>query len=182
MGELVDVTHFVDAYREAARHVWNTWLLPQIPRVGDDAVGHADCHLRWVLFNQLVLEEIDQGEDPRCGDDGWECSIPETPLAFLKVLPDLGGSPFHLYTRPLAQGGMSLGHARGDVDFGNGGFELEWIQVFDFIQFGFRDYTYFKVCVKRANNPDHVGCLALVPRLGWRVCFDPDDPSARKSR
>jgi hypothetical protein len=151
-----DVTGFMLRYREAARHLWNSFLREQ-PR--DFPAAHDWEALKQVLFTALVLRN--------CGHDECAAALlgPERygfswlkPLTHLRVV--LATEVPVMISRDPAKGGYwdHPVHRLGPEDA-----DLRFIDFFDFDDSGHIDFRYYLVSIESsARHTALAGHQALV--------------------
>ena len=170
-----DVTLLMLRYREAARHVWNSFLSSESRLQGPGI--HDWEALKQILFTALVLRN--------CGHD--EC-------AAALLAPDRYGFSWikpivHLHVVPVTDVPAMISrdatphcgywdHAikrvsPNDVD-------LRFIDFFDFDQSGYVDFQYYLVSIESSSKyPNLQGHRALIEILNARVLAGPPDAAGR---
>lgn len=158
-----DVTEFVEQYRLALRHIWNTHFWSDPKRRHWESV-YSFRTLKQPLFNVLVADRLD-----------------------LEHGDSIFGSAFHVV--PAAGGGDELpflqvnlrvpsSPSEGCWDFLQGPFPaneitLTLVDLFDWSPMGYLDLRYFVVFIQSfAKHPDKVGQHALVDVAHARVVFE----------
>jgi hypothetical protein len=138
-----NVTLYLLRYREAARHLWNTFLR-QDGTSGRGALPESGVlddwdTLRKNLFSALVLRHT--GERAR-----------------LRVVPTTGNVPAMISrTRPARTYWDHPIQRLGPTD------DLGFMEFFDFDQSGFLDFAYYRVSIDASEqHPDLVGHEALI--------------------
>ena len=152
----IDLTPHLHRYREAARHLWNSFLRE------DDRDGYIpDGFLldRWEviqdeLFAALVLRYTSDAtpEKVRLAPGAAQ------PLPFLKVVPTSADVPAHVSRTKPAQTYWDHPVARlGPTD------HLQFISFFDFGSYDYVDFKYFRVFIQGSEtHPELAGHEALV--------------------
>mgnify|MGYP003576692900 CR=1 FL=1 len=146
---MTDVTGLIYTFRESARHLWNTYFLP-------DAAGHTDWDTRHRfqsiedgLFELLVLEKLPLKAAPPLADE----------YPFLTIAIEAVRTPIDI----------SAGEGTGRWDEKphyayQGEFKFHLIRLWNWYELGFRDYGYYHVRITDSPKYPHVvGREALVP-------------------
>lgn len=158
----MDVTTRLLTYREAARGLWNNFLRRELLREVDfEAVGrfHTICD---ALFEDLVLRPLGM-VDVELPDHGEAYSFLQVRLAS----PD---APVHVH-RPTTDGRYwndPVNRLKAD------GLRLQFIDFYDFDDFGFIDFRFFRVRISECKEHPHlVGREALLEVQHALVEFAP---------
>lgn len=164
-----DITQRIHAYRECARHLWNTYFLTQL----SDDVSHWDISDEFedicsMLFSSLVLNPIGATEHKK--SPGYE-SNPQ-PLLCLHIVPisDVGETSIHINREKMK--------AYGYWDYSINGLspldiDLRFIDCFDFDKLGYKNFEYYMGRV--VHSPTHlelIGRNALVRASCVRILFE----------
>ena len=155
-----DVTEIVDHYRIAARSLWNTafWAVPDLRTT--EATEQFD-EINLMLFDGLVLARLEQHLE--------RAQIFRSPLSFLQVTPSSQTVPI-LINNPRPEGTGYWDHPVDSVDSEK--VEMHFIEFFDWNEFDYLDFTYYRVKIARLDgHPDVVGREALIERQYARVKF-----------
>lgn len=155
-----DVTEIVDHYRITARSLWNTafWAVRDLRTT--EAIEQFD-EINLMLFDGLVLARLDQQLEG--------AQIFRSPLPFLHVTPSSQTVPI-LINNPRPEGTGYWDHPVDSVDSEK--VEMHFIDFFDWNQFDYLDFTYYRVKIARLDgHPDVVGREALIERQYARVKF-----------
>ena len=148
-----DVTASVRAFREAARHLWNTAFAPQATwDTRDDFDGICAC-----LFQALVLRPHEL----------WDRDLmPQAPLAspdagLLRVVPQSATGMRIMINREPQQRSGYWDHPVAMVAAGQA--DLRFVQFFDWDELGARDFELVEVVIDRFDDhADLPGRSALV--------------------
>jgi hypothetical protein len=147
----MDVTTRLLTYREAARGLWNNFLRSELRGEADfEAVGrfHSICD---ALFEDLVIRPLGM-VDVELPDHGEA-------YPFLEVRLSSPDAPVQV-RRPTADGKYwddPVKALRAD------GLRLQFINYYDFDDFGFIDFQYYRVRIAEcAEQPHLVGREALL--------------------
>jgi hypothetical protein len=176
-----DVTQLLNAYREAARLIWNNFLRdPDESAHGLNADNERYCDyngLTKILFGSLVLRPLGRADflDSYWDRDhlffSWFELVP-----FLRVVPR-SECPA-MITRVPAQAGTTYWDAPvtrivPDAD-------LRYVECFDFDQMGYRDLQYYRVRIQAfPGHQELLGHDALVEVQDARVFHLGDDEPGR---
>jgi len=156
-----DITPVMNAYRDCARHLWNTYFHQEAQANQDwdarDEFNVIAAH----LFRSLVLGKIGHPE-AEVRPDQW---APRLPLSFLHVVVE---SRSEIMINRETDGGY-WDHPLTFVESGD--LDLRFVQYFDWASLGFRDFAYYRVrIVGSTKHPDLAGKDALVPAgLGVKI-------------
>lgn len=147
----MDVTARLLTYREAARGLWNNFLRRELKREVDfEAVGRFDAICE-ALFDDLVLRPLGLVE-VELPDRGEAC-----PFLVVRLASPDARVQVH---RPTADGRYwddPVKRLKAD------GLRLHFIDFYDFDDFGFIDFEYFRVRIAEcAEHPHLVGRQALI--------------------
>jgi hypothetical protein len=164
MSICIDVTNEFNKFREAARHVWNTYFQEQAERNQNWDLRDEFSKIYVDLFNAIV----------KCGLPQSAPSIPHLWVGEVKVLSDYrvrGNDPNVpiMISRTIPSSGywdypvQRINSEQTDIRL---------ISVFDWSELGFRDMRYFKVRIVASLNKDIVGRDALVEANNCRVLFE----------
>ena len=154
-----DVTALFAAYREAARHLWNSaFYRPGLHREGNAAWDRRDAFGRVAeeLFTALILDPLgvtDRRLPP-------ESAFSPSPLTCFEVMPSAApGVPIMINRASPRTGYWDDPVTRvspGDV-------RMQFVRFFDWDQLGLRDFQYAEVViVESAVHPGLVGRYALM--------------------
>jgi len=167
-----DVTPLMMRYREAARHVWNTYLREEACLAGPNL--HDWEAIKQVLFTALVLRG--------CGHDECAAALlgPERygfswikPIVHLHVVP-VTNIPIMVNREAVTQGCGYWDHPVNRVNPDD--VDLRFIDFFDWEQSGFIDFQYYLVNVESSSrHPEIVGHRALVEVCYAEVFAEPPD-------
>src|SRR5262245_33409722 len=170
-----DVTSLMLRYREASRHVWNSFLRSESRLQGPGI--HDWEALKQILFTALVLRN--------CGHDRCAAAL---------LAPDRYGFSWikpivHLHVVPVTDVPVMISRdatphcgywdhpikrvSPNDVD-------LRFIDFFDFDQSGYIDFQYYLVSIESSSKyPNLQGHRALIEILNARVLAEPPDAADR---
>lgn len=156
MPGMKNVTLAILKYREAARHLWNTYLRSAESFGGGPLPSHDTWHdwedLRNLLFRALVVRGLDR---PPQGEVRLS---QRAPLPFLKVVPTSPQVPAMVSRHSPADGYWDHPVERLWPED-----DLRFMDYFDFDDSGFLDFLYVRVAIMAsARAPDLVGHDALV--------------------
>ena len=157
-----DVTNALLNYREATRHVWNTYFLERVSSLREcgalDHFEQIDRH----LFHGLVLEEL--GKTAKQFD-----AFRQEPIPFLRIRPKEREST------PLVVGDASNGASRvwnDETPIVVSSFELEFIEFFEWDRYGNLSLPYLRGrIVDIASHRNLLGRECLVEVHRAKVLF-----------
>lgn len=160
----IDITDRVHSFREAARHLWNTWFHMSPEEGRDWNLRDAYSEVYVALFNAMVKHHLpaEAASIPHLWSDESEMSTQYRVETSLEVLPIL-------INRDLEAGGYwdhPTKRVRSDST------KLGLVGIFDWDEVGFRDFRYFRVTILEAGDQELVGRDALVEASDARVIFD----------
>jgi hypothetical protein len=146
-----DVTIHLLRYREAARHLWNTFLRGNAGTLPDSARLDDWESLRDALFSALVLRHVNERLHPIS-------LVKRAPISFLRVVPTSPGIPAMISrTRPAKTYWDNPVQRLDPAD------DLRFIDFFDFDQSGFLDFAYYHVAIiGSVTHPELAGHEALI--------------------
>ena len=162
---MMDVTDSIYAFREIARHVWNTSFRNSAEWDQRDDFDQ----LCAALFRAAVLRPIGFPEAAIAASSDRS----PKPLQFLRVIPSIeGGTPI-LINRTSPRSGYWDDPVKtvkaSDVD-------LRFVRFFDWDELGQRDFAYIEVVVQAfPQHPDLVGRAALLSAHDAKVMVAPDE-------
>ena len=152
---MVDVTDVFDAYRECARHLWNTYFRPLATSADEWDVRDEFDEVARALFNSLVLRKlgIRNSEIARSSD------LTPKPLVCFQVTS--GGSIPISINREVGTHHGYWDHPMRFFDPSDG--DLLFVRFFDFGETGFREYAYYEVTIQNSlKHSEIVGRAALI--------------------
>lgn len=149
-----NITEMLLNYREATRHLWNTYFRGKVVSLRDSPILDSYEEIDRLLFSSLVLINLQK--------DINTLEYRTRPISYLIIRPREGAQ--HL--------GFRIGEKRGNsttmwnvatsVEFRQGT-ELEFIGLFEWDSYGFVSYSYVKVHISRCPaKPDIEGKDALI--------------------
>jgi hypothetical protein len=156
-----DITDIMNNYRECVRHLWNTYFrTPNVSQYEIESAFHFD-EISNSLFAELVLSKI--------GKAGFERQSSEEPWPFLALQLSNAECPA-LINRPSQEGGKYWDE---DINrLSKHGANLRLIGYFDWDEFGYVDYRYYKVKIISFTDHPHLnGRQALIETSHARVFF-----------
>lgn len=156
-----DVTPLLHAYRECARHVWNTSFrllgTPEQPWLGEDLFVNVEAE----LFAALVLAPLGRASErkPATG----------VPLAYLRIVPETATG----VARVLWARGAAGVWQWAERDLWVDGLDLRFLDCFDWAATGYRDWQYLRArVVACAEASELVGADALIEALRATVLME----------
>ena len=160
LADVLDLTHSMGRFREAARHLWNSALLAQATW---DVHGDFN-EICATLFRAVIVR-------PVFGEGACEAAAAygADPFSWLKVVPTLEhGTPIKINRTdpPGAYWDHAISRVKpSDVD-------LWFVDFFDFDNLGFREFDYVAVVIAAyEGHADLAGRPALLePRHVRFVC------------
>ena len=158
-----DITDILLEYREAKRHLWNTYFLGRVHSLRDcgalDHYEQIDRH----LFYALVLEELNMGSH--------EIKVfREEPLTFLKIVPRDGQGDVPLIVGETGEGRNRVWNDQTPLLAS--GFELEFIEFFEWDRYGDVSFPYLRGrIVALPKHTDLIGRECLVETHRANVMF-----------
>ena len=168
---MTDITDRFNAFRECARHLWNSHLAT-VASSDRWAVRDAFDDICAILFRTMVVGSLADGHEHEL----FSCPLPgrvaERPhLDWLHVVP--AGSPtipVMINRDPCLASGY-WDHPTSRLPDRT---ELRFVSCFDFDELGFRDFKYLLVRIVTSTLPEIVGRVALVEWEHVRVFLDPE--------
>ena len=159
----IDITERFNSFREAARHLWNTWFRAEPQEVQDWDLRDAYSEVYAALFNAMVKRHLP--EEAAAIPHLWsnESGMPSQ----YRLEPDCAQLPIMINRELCAEGYWD--HPTTTVEAGSVGLAL--IGLFDWDELGFRDFKYFRARILTAADPDLIGRDALVEACYCRVLF-----------
>ena len=135
-------------YRESARGLWNNFLRQDADFDRVDVFAS----IRSLLFDELVLKSI--------GKSGFKKTTARDPYPFLLVVPTVDPLPVEI-NRPSQDHNMYWDYPVESLS--TKGLSLQFIDYFDWDDFGYIDFRYFRVKIAACvDHPDVLGREALV--------------------
>jgi hypothetical protein len=156
-----DVTDMILTYREATRHLWNTYFMR--PNGAPPEFGNLDRYeeIDKLLFTSLVLEPVGKAEG--------EFVFREDAHPFLHVLPR--GESDSLRIRP-SDPPISRSRSWNDAVNVSGArnAKLEFIECFDWDRYGWVSFPFFRVRIRSFPENSHLeGLEGLVEVQAVRI-------------
>lgn len=157
----MDITEQIQTFREASRHLWNSYFRFEAERNQDWDLRDSFSEVYGALFNSLVRFHLPDSAPtiPHLWSPAkkilWEYRIVSTtdrlPVMVNREKPASG-----YWDHPTEY----VASAAAD---------LHLIELFDWDNLGFRDFRYFRVRIVKADDPDLVDRDALVDAAYCRV-------------
>jgi hypothetical protein len=149
-----DVTALLDAYRECARHLWNTYFHADAKATQDWDIRDQFLDVAVLLLRSLVLSKVGRDDIP--------------------LLPDYRGdqapiSAFHVVVGVRSEVMVARAGVGGYWDdplraLEPNDCELRFIQFFDWDHLGVRDFAFYRVRIVASDRYPHlIGRDALLP-------------------
>jgi len=163
----MDITHYLDVFREVRRHLWNSALFEEGDSLPDHEVQDCFAKIEGLLFAAIVLS--------RCGKMESASLYGNGVMEFLRVEPSSGSIPIL-----VRRDGCRYFDRENDLTGGDP--ELAFVSVFDWDTSGFLESEYYLVRVTAScTRPHLVGRDALVASRHVRVVFRDDTISGTHS-
>ena len=161
-----DITDLMNNYRECVRNLWNTYFrMPGPTRTQVDAAFRFD-HISELLFNELVLYKIGKPGKSKKKNDPWP---------FLEVGLNGDDCPA-LINRPSQGGGKYWDEKVNQVTRNS---VLLLIDYFDFDEFNYIDYRYYRVkIISYPEHPELAGREALIETQFARISLTDEEEAA----
>jgi hypothetical protein len=162
-----DLTSPVEQYREAVRHLWNTYYLERVQSA-------ETFNQKWDIVDQfrqvdkLILSGVIHDE---LGGHACVIDAHNTIGEFLRVVPTSSGSVPIMVERPSQDGNKYWDDPVDRVEGGQ--IDLRFVEFFDWNQLAARDFHYYRVKINSfPQHPHFVGREALLEIQYARVFFD----------
>lgn len=156
---MIDITNYLNEYREAVRHLWNTHFRCESGLIPDDDSFDSFEAIKQCLYDALVLGKL--------GNHNVEHKIDWEAAEFLHVIPDAPDGASILINRSTPASGYwddPISRIR------QSDFELHFIGYFDWTNHDYIDLRYYRVKIAVClSHPYLVGREALLETFCAKV-------------
>ena len=154
-----DITDIMNNYKECARHLWNTSFRTSNPTPSNIQSAFQFDEINERLFDELVLTRI--------GKTGFRKKSNEEAWPFLEIKLSAEECPA-LINRPSKDNGKYWDEPINRLNKDD--VELNFISYFDWDEFNYIDYRYYKTKINSFQGHPHlIGREALIETLYGRV-------------
>jgi hypothetical protein len=158
-----DVTDLLMTYREAMRHLWNTYFVREMSSLLECGALDKFEEIDRLLFSALVLDQL----APLHPAVNFRSEV----WPFLRVVAQEDSDSLAMMLSDLITGPNRSWSDRTFIKL-NPDTELAFIEFFDWDQYGFVSFPYIRLKIlKFPSRPDLVGREALVDSSRCRVLF-----------
>ncbi len=160
----MDITKHFNAFREAARHLWNLYFSENAEKNQDWDLRDAYSAIYVELFNALVLYYLPEGAKPIPHLYDPEKNV----LYEYKIVAENSRLPIMINRNKPASGYWDylIEYIISEKT------DLRLISCFDFDQLGFRDLEYYRVRIINSDNTDLIDRDGLVKTKHCKIIFD----------